>query len=842
MRHLVSVSAALFLTAAACSAASFTKPPTVAETPEGFRIEFIVDGITDVTVSVTDARGKVVRHLAAGRLGQTVPPPLTKDSYAQTLLWDRRDDAGRDVPPGPYTIQVGLDLTPSFSRLLGASPAACGTVLGLAFDARRSELLVLGALGEGADRAAVLQVRDKAGRYLRTILPYPAGMNPTAVGGLTFSGDRWAPRLYDGRTHTLLPGLAGPLRQQMLATWTGLVFFDNGALAPGGGAAGRRLLRLQRDGAWPADGPAGPPLPDAAGAGHLFLAQSANDVYLYLSGLRRSGDPAEPLHVVFRCRVDSPTTTAVPWLGELGKSGSDDRHFDDPRGLAVDPAGNVYVADRGNSRIAVFDAGGAFLAAIPCTDPDQILLHPKTGNLYVLALEQTPKSLVKFWNDPTSYRKKKLLKLAGWDRRTGIDPAAAGKVLASLNLPQTDNFPLLALDPSSDPPVLWYSEGLARIDQEAGKFKADRSLLSSFRPTGPPTDLAVLAGLVADPTRDEVYVDTHSLTGFRWLRFDGATGKVEPYGLQTREAADLGVGPDGLVYVRYSGRLVRHDRAGKPVTAAGPGARAISLPAASLPTTPTNFAIGHNGDLYVLRRVAGADPPVQQLDVYSAAGALKKSGLVTGLTAGAASPCVDAAGNLYLAEAVKPAGELVPTLLSAQAPNATAWHDGAVNWYARLMGSVLKFGPAGGSLKPTGGPASDLAVLDAGTQPYELLGLSWRRTGCAPISAAGAANYWQRSRLDVDAFGRVFVPNALTAQVQVLDAAGNEIARFGVYGNQDAGLPGAAGAAVGAVPLAWPAYVAVNDFACYVGDPLNARVVRVELRSARKTDLHVDVK
>ncbi len=44
-----------------------------------------------------------------------------------------------------------------------------------------------------------------------------------------------------------------------------------------------------------------------------------------------------------------------------GSQGKGKGQFQDPRGIAVDEAGNVYVADSGNHRIQVFDPGGQFI-------------------------------------------------------------------------------------------------------------------------------------------------------------------------------------------------------------------------------------------------------------------------------------------------------------------------------------------------------------------------------------------------------------------------------------------------------------------------------------------------
>ncbi len=51
----------------------------------------------------------------------------------------------------------------------------------------------------------------------------------------------------------------------------------------------------------------------------------------------------------------------VPALQMWGSQGKGNSQFQDPRGIAVDEAGNVYVADSGNHRIQKFDSNGNFL-------------------------------------------------------------------------------------------------------------------------------------------------------------------------------------------------------------------------------------------------------------------------------------------------------------------------------------------------------------------------------------------------------------------------------------------------------------------------------------------------
>ena len=68
------------------------------------------------------------------------------------------------------------------------------------------------------------------------------------------------------------------------------------------------------------------------------------------------------LFIVTACSGGGPSTPPPTFLLQWGLSGTGEGQFDGPRGLAVDPQGNVYVADINNSRIQKFAADGAFLA------------------------------------------------------------------------------------------------------------------------------------------------------------------------------------------------------------------------------------------------------------------------------------------------------------------------------------------------------------------------------------------------------------------------------------------------------------------------------------------------
>lgn len=77
----------------------FTTKPTAAKAGEGAKIAFAVSAPTDVAVYIENAKGQIVRHLAAGVLGTNAPEPFKAGSLEQALEWDGKDDDGRTALP-----------------------------------------------------------------------------------------------------------------------------------------------------------------------------------------------------------------------------------------------------------------------------------------------------------------------------------------------------------------------------------------------------------------------------------------------------------------------------------------------------------------------------------------------------------------------------------------------------------------------------------------------------------------------------------------------------------------------------------------------------------------------
>lgn len=96
-------------------------------------------------------------------------------------------------------------------------------------------------------------------------------------------------------------------------------------------------------------------------------------------------------HRVQRCTLSGSTGTCSTFAGVTGVQGSDFGHFSHPFAIALDVNGRVYVSDEWNNRVQVFDSTGAYLTTIggnwgalngEMRNPEGIAVD-RAGNLYV---------------------------------------------------------------------------------------------------------------------------------------------------------------------------------------------------------------------------------------------------------------------------------------------------------------------------------------------------------------------------------------------------------------------------------------------------------------------------
>jgi streptogramin lyase len=73
------------------------------------------------------------------------------------------------------------------------------------------------------------------------------------------------------------------------------------------------------------------------------------------------------------------------WLKSWGEPGNKPGQFNTPHSIAADAKGNIYVADRGNRRIQVFDSDGKFLRQMTIDVPYPAGARPAIGSMPDLA-------------------------------------------------------------------------------------------------------------------------------------------------------------------------------------------------------------------------------------------------------------------------------------------------------------------------------------------------------------------------------------------------------------------------------------------------------------------------
>lgn len=813
------------------------------------RISFDVSTPTDVEVAILNSRGEVVRHLAAGVLGDKPPMPLVA-GLSQELWWDGRDDFGKQAAPGPFTCRVRAGTGLKFGRFIGADPYNFGAVDSLATD-QQGNVYVMGFGGEANQGQMVLRVFDGKGRYLREILPFPADLRPDAMKDVA----RWDaeratfypqqlknlnPDFYDGNRHGCLHLVSvSDSRGVLLTDGNRLCWLDlRGAVA--GNEFSPQTL-------WPPKGQ----LPNT-GRGPTFLRTSADGKYLYLSGPYSSktayghtADPRFPPGRVYRMEIGKGTmepfvtlptigeNPAKPGLGWTSKHISHPDHYTVPHGpihdVATDKDGNVFVADQDNQRVAVFDASGKQVGSVPVPYPDLIAVHPESGMLYVLTKEI--KGYHKF--------EKQLFKFSNWRKPKMLPPAVMGTNDAAM--------PQMALSVSQESTTLWMSGlggGLVALEDDGTEYH-NKMASSAPRPDVP----ADWNRLAVDHDRDEIYVGNGTTRVWRYSGKTGAGGALKKDGKDFL-ANDLGVGYDGNLYVRvsgawdgsaadYSGPFWRLDRALDPVPFGGTGTHVLSPYIYSrygIGFAERGLGVGPRGESYVsfmyrwvAYAVAGFGPDGKPIDGKYLQGQFPGKGKYPpGLNGAVIGPIpqanagirVDLAGNVYVGLLYWPPDAPLPDGFKMD----RVWTD--------TVGAVVKFDPKQGGAMPGDDGAQRAEAVSGALSVYP---------GLAPLSKAGLGGntccVCRGPRFDLDRYGRLALPNAVTCSVLMYDNAGNLIAEIGQYGNFDSqyvnsltaeGKQGKPTVAVPEIPLAWPTGAGLSEDHVYTGDTYARRVVRVD--------------
>ncbi len=858
MKSAITAGAVLVLGASALAGeVKFSAKPKATRAGGKVRIEFAASRLTDVAVAIEDAKGEVVRHLAAGVLCAKAPAPL-KPGLSQALEWDGKDNLGRPAlssSKGPFKARVSLGLRPAFDGFIGFEPAAhnplrpealgpWGSVRALA-PGPGGELFVFYAFAgpESWSAARACAVFSRAGNYLRTIIPYPVNLPEEKLKRfkrIEVENGARIPFLYHqdkhyggkvGRGRSLLPWVVEPCEgdrrmpnHRAIATKDGRVAFVGAPLCKLGT---RGVFVINADGSISSDGLVNTTFEE--GITTATLALSPDEKTIYATGVKkgkgRSNGAVMDIIYSFGWKDAEPK----PFVSTGLKS---------PRSVSVDKDGNVYVADRGNNRIAVFKPDGSPLGALKVDRPERVEVHPRTGTLYVLGGEYASQ----------------LLKFSSWRE---------GKPVAEAKLPCFKHkryTAVLALDSSAEPPVLWVSSGtlyarfsLLRIEDKGNAFggQVDIAKLPAKSPLHA-TDVMTLS-FSRDAGLLNIGSHFYDVAKGAFIKRDSTTKRL----LARRSTGSFGL--DGSFYIQYGLATLRlgpdlklrpfpnaprdagaykprvwKSRAGA-VSKYG-GIRGVGGAARLRARGVTGDA---RGNVYVLMETgwghSRGDPTA--LSAYNPDGSVINERLIDTEFRCMESVRVDFQGNIYVALSIRPGEQLLPPGLVGKVPADMSSQDArqGFNYYPGLYGSIIKFGPEGGLVKKGSGGVKCNFGRGGVT---EVKGAKWIHLGVTGTlgynSGKKPTNHCSchSSRFDVDGFGRVFFPDAGRFRVWVIDTNANQICWLGSYGNVDSAGPKGK-IPEPAIPFAWPQAVAVdNGKTVYVGDRLNRRVVKVKLNYA----------
>jgi len=797
----------------------FVGEPTIQSADGRFEIAFALSAPNDVTVRVVDADGEVIRHLAAGMVGQeNAAGPFAPHRLSQRIVWDGKDDRGRDVPTGGCRVLLGVGTVARFDKFILYHADGFGNVgtpnwsgLGGIAVGPGGELHVVQQYGV---HYSTLRVFDRQGHFVRCLWPLSMDkprelLEPFLASTMTIwprDVATWAAEDYQGRTvprsvrHSAFYWY-GVKSVAMAVGPQGDVFlvdaFPNFA----------SLLRIGGDGL-PRPMETFTPWVDrgsflrswnlAVGPdGDVYISDKSRGIVAHLDGT------ASQTVNSYTWRGTEKTDDRTYLLGELtaGEAGL----YDPLLGLAVDKQQRVWVAKPKQKSIQVYEADGRLLAtvrAIATTEGEQPLTEDgialaanhKTGAVYVNCAG-------------TRRGSRKLIKLTSWERPTAD---------AEIELPADAR--TIAAD--SEGNMIWVAIGrdtLLRAADAGDRFEvttlhgmADGAL------TFPRLLHVDHAGrlYVADSSSNYVQsdVDGGRFRRFSWYGVGGhgfcATDANDDWYVlvSSRQSHEIWkLSPDGRRLPIGDADSIRIENVkelkGISVTPAGDIAVAITEPA---PADVVNQVVGNVA-------TTGAEYNFSRVDVFGPDGRLKQRDLIR--LQGINDVRFDREGNVYAIDS--------GTCHGAHKRRAAKLDNQKFSSYTAL----LKFAPTGG-------------VRDQAGHLWTFRGLSGTSTyTCAGECPAG--------QITIDADNRIWLADAGMYCVTALDGAGNVMFRVGAYGNEDCRggggdqpIPGTRIVRDPEVPLTCPMGTAVwRDDRLLIADMYSHRVVRCRLEFDQQAEL-----
>lgn len=822
-------------------------------------VTFELDSLTDVEVAIVEpANGTVIRHLAAGMLGDNPPPPLVAKSRSQKIAWDGKDDYGQPIAdPAKMAVRVRAGMSVKLDRIVGGDPYAYWSELSGQGDHAQWMITGLEAKPDGSVYVLgnstfyggpALRQYDARGGYRRTVFPPPAGKPVEDVKG-------WGVNVRSDGTYTLQSrsswAHASPSKTLMsrgpralcaslvptsesdtlcLASVSGREFANQRTTIDTDGTLRQYQVAPMLD---------GEPLPKKGLSGNFFSALAPDGKSLYVSGLF-AYDDAKGVQTtgfwrdgqVWKVDLATRKTSIFFALAEKDVIGSLKDRSASPightsanpyaafQGVAADAEGRVFVCDRQNKRIAVLDTEGKFIRAISVAHPDAIAVNPKSKALYVTT---------RFGNY-SGNGELKLLKFSDWTK----DDAPAVTVPLRNGIGKFRENSLLAVAEDKDELLVWvaYTTLPVRVYRDTG---ARLELVKDFYEAGPQRALDLQHMEVDQKTGDAYFADAQGFC-FR------VTDWKDPKFVLCMQDAKTPLRASSIAIDARSRHLYTHYHWGTPVYRwAMDGKFFTPAPAGVLPkdsiVTIPGRPVPASGNANALT------PPIACSWIFTGLGergiaVAPGGGLATlGVLPDKDNRADDYSGPLHF---FKPDSTRVPWqplrfrgFGGKQPRSGGVRFDPRGNLYVGLQDGKVNNVPQGFDKDP------DFKATTGRIYKYVPTGTIdggdlFQKEPAAPAKVYDihygplSPQQSRTPRFGVDGYGRVYYPTALLPQVSVIDNEGNPILAFGTYGNRDSmgGLPGDL-VPTKDIPLAWPNSVDATDDYIYVSDIVNVRLLRI---------------
>ena len=135
---------------------------------------------------------------------------------------------------------------------------------------------------------------------------------------------------------------------------------------------------MNSDGTIPRDWLDGPTIGPGVTSGYTHLALAPDEKSVYFCGLASDEYGKTRQNVVSRVGLGVDYVPEIIF-GTVGKALAGQEGLTDPRGVAVDHEGRVYVSDFGNDRIVVLDPAGKYLGDLAVKGAEAIAVLRRPG-------------------------------------------------------------------------------------------------------------------------------------------------------------------------------------------------------------------------------------------------------------------------------------------------------------------------------------------------------------------------------------------------------------------------------------------------------------------------------